>query len=82
MPTQNLLGNILEINIDKGTTDLEFSFMTKLQLPNLHQTVANMYPSINISSVTSSTSFELAYSHARVTQIKFNKQELVSLLGY
>ena len=29
-------------------------------------------------SVTTSTSFELTYSHARVTPIKFNKQELVS----
>ena len=33
-----------------------------------------------ISPVTASTSFELASSHARVTSIKFTKQESVSEL--
>ena len=42
--------------------------MTKPQLPDLQQTVAN----------TTLTSFEQESSHASVTSIKFTKQELVS----
>ena len=47
----------------------QFDFMTKLQLPNLHQTIVNTFLSINVSNsnnfnnlfttVTTSTSFEL-----------------------
>ena len=53
----------------------KFSFLTKPQLPNLQQIVAN---TILISNSYTSTSFELASSHARVTSIKFTKQEWVS----
>ena len=52
--------------------------MTKPQLPNLHQTIVNMFLSLNISYGNNITSFELASSHARVTSIKFTKQESVS----
>ena len=53
--------------------------MTKPQFPNLQQTLANMILIMNISnSITTSTSFELASSHAMVTSIKCTKQELVS----
>ena len=44
----------------------KFDFMTKLQLPNLHQTIVNTFLSINIS-----------YSNNRVTSIKLTKQEWV-----
>ena len=53
-------------------------FMTKLQLPNLHQTIVNTFLSSTSATVATSTSFELASSHARVTSIKFTKQQWVS----
>ena len=55
--------------------------LNKLQLPN-QQTVANMILSINISKSNNLniSSFELPSSHARVTSIKFTKQESVSEL--
>ena len=59
----------------------KFCFMTKLQHPNLHQTIVNTYLSINNSTsatVTTSTSFELATSHARVTSNKTTKEDGVS----
>ena len=58
----------------------KFKFMTKLQLPNLHKSVVNVFfsISINISNSNSINKFELASSHARVTSIKFTKQESVS----
>ena len=49
--------------------------MTKVNLPNLHQTVVGMFLIINFNNSTTSTSFELLSSHARVTLIKFAKQE-------
>ena len=49
----------------------EQKFMTKPQLPNLQQTVANMILGIDIGNNKTSSSFELASSHARVTSIKF-----------
>ena len=52
--------------------------MTKLQLPNLHKIFFNTILSINISNTNNLKSFELAYSHARVTSIKSTKQELIS----
>ena len=42
-------------------------FMTKLQLPNLHQTIVNTFLSSTSATVATSTSFELASSHNRVT---------------
>ena len=63
---------------------LRFGHKAKLlfnsQLPNLQQTVANTILSINISNTVllTSTRLELASSHARVTSIKFTKQESVS----
>ena len=53
-------------------------FMTKLQLPNLHQTIVNTFLSSTSATVATSTSFELGSSHNRVTSIKFTKQEWVS----
>ena len=57
-------------------SEQKFNFMTKRQLPN-QQIIANMVLSINISKVTTSlailtttTSFELASSHAKVTLVK------------
>ena len=52
--------------------------MTKPQLLNLQQTVANTIIIINISNGNNLNKFELSSSHARVTSIKFSKQELVS----
>ena len=60
-----------------GTTDsctvYPGSCMTDFQLPNLHR-----FSESTSTTVTTSTSFELASSHARVTSIKFTKQELGS----
>ena len=57
--------------------------MTKLQLPNLHKSVVNMFFSVSIISINISNSngikkFKLASSHARVTSIKCTKQDGVS----
>ena len=59
-------------------SEQKLNYMTKLRLPNLHQTVVDMFLIIKSTTVTTSTSFELPSSHARVTSIKFTKQELVS----
>jgi len=56
-------------------TEQKFSLMTKLWLPNLHLT---RFSALTSARVTTSTSFESASSHARVTSIKSTKQELVS----
>ena len=53
-------------------------FMTKLQLPNLHQTIVNTFLSSTSATVATSTSFELASLHARVASIKFTKRYGVS----
>ena len=52
--------------------------MTKVDLPNLYQTVVGMFLIINFNNSSTSTSFELLSSHTRVTLIKFTKQESVS----
>ena len=52
--------------------------MTKVDLPNLYQTVVGMFLIINFNNSSTSTSFELLSSHARVTLIKFARQEWVS----
>ena len=49
--------------------------MTKLQLPNLHQSIVNTFFRIASAAVTTTTSFELTFSHARVTSLKFTKQD-------
>ena len=54
--------------------------MTKPQLTNLEQTDANTILISNISNTNNLNKFELASSHARVTSIKFTKQQLVSEL--
>ena len=56
--------------------------MTKLQLPNLHQTIVNTFLSSTSATVATSTSFELGASHNRVTSINqsslLNRSESVS----
>ena len=52
--------------------------MTKVDLPNLYQTVVGKFLIINFNNSSTSTSFELLSSHTRVTLIKFAKQEWVS----
>ena len=59
-------------------SEQKFSFMTKPQLPNLQQTVANRILIININNSNNFNKFYLPSAHARVTSIKFNKQDLVS----
>ena len=54
--------------------------MTKLHIPNLHQTVFNTFLINNISNSNNLNKFELSSSHARVTLIKFTKQDGVSQL--
>ena len=49
--------------------------MTKLHLPNLHQTVVNTILIINMSNSNNLNKFELSSSHARLTLIKFTEQE-------
>ena len=52
--------------------------MTKPQHPNLQHTVANTILIININNSNNFKSYELPYSHARLTSIKFTKQQSVS----
>ena len=54
--------------------------MTKLHLPHLHQTVVNTFLIINMNNRNNLNKFELSSSQARVTSIKFTKQEGVSQL--
>ena len=56
----------------------KFGFMTKPQLPNLQQTVADTILIININNSNNLNKFSESSSHARVTSIKFTKQEWVS----
>ena len=58
----------------------KLKILPELQLQNLDQTLYSKSEQMSSTSatVTTSTSFELASSHARVTSIKFTKQELVS----
>ena len=51
--------------------------MTKVNLPNLHQTVVNIFLITNFNN-SNNISFELASSHTRVTSIKFTKRYGVS----
>ena len=59
-------------------SEQKLNYMTKLHLPNLHQTVVNTILIINMSNSNNLNKFELSSSHARVTSIKFTKQESVS----
>ena len=52
--------------------------MTKVDLPNLYQTVVGMLLIINFNNSSTSISLKLPSSHTRVTSIKFTKQEWVS----
>ena len=52
--------------------------MNNPQLPNLEQTVANTILIINISNSNNINKFELIPSHARVTSVRYTKQESVS----
>ena len=56
----------------------KFSFITKPQHPICNKLMPTGSSSSTSAIVTVSTSFELASSHARVTSIKFTKQEWVS----
>ena len=62
-------------------SEQKLNYMTKLHLPNLHQTVVNTILIINMSNSNNLNKFELSSSHARVTSIKFTKQQSVSELG-
>ena len=53
----------------------KLNFKTKLHLPNLHQTVINTFLIINMSNSNNLNKLEFSSSHARVTSIKFTKQE-------
>ena len=59
-------------------SEQKLNFMTKLHLPHLHQTVVNTFLIINMNNRNNLNKFELSSSHARVTSIKFTKQEWVS----
>ena len=72
------LDQILSSELRPSKSEQKFNFMTKLQLPNLHKSVVNMFFSINISNSNSINKFELASSHARITSIKSTKQDGVS----
>ena len=54
-------------------SEQKFNFLTKPQHRNLQQILP-----IRSATVTTSTSFELASSHARITSIKFTKRQWVS----
>ena len=56
----------------------KFDFITKLQLPNLHQTVINTFLCINFSNSNNLKKLGLTSSHARFTSIKSTRQEWVS----
>ena len=55
-------------------SEQKLNYMTKLHLPNLHQTVVNTILIINMSNSNNLNKFELSSSHARVTSIKFTKR--------
>ena len=59
-------------------SEQKLNFKTKLHFPNLHQTVVNTFLTINMSNSNNLNKFELSSSHARVTSIKFTKQQWVS----
>ena len=61
-------------------SEQKLNFMTKLHLPHLHQTVVNTFLIINMNNRNNLNKFELSSSQARVTSIKFTKQEWVSEL--
>ena len=54
-------------------------FMTKLQVPNLHQMSSTCF-SVTTSATVTTSSFELAFSTARVTPLKATKRHGVSHL--
>ena len=75
---------------EKNWPNSSFKILTKLFAQSLNKHLA-FWPNLGFqicnkllptrsssATVTTSTSFELASSHARVTSIKFTKQELVS----
>jgi len=73
---QNLASELQLQNLDQTSyskSEQNFTFLTKPQLPNLQQTVANTTTTVAIS-----TSFVLAPSQTRVLSIKSTKQQLVS----
>ena len=59
-------------------SEQKFSFGTKCQLSNFYKLLPTRSSASTWATVTNSTSFELASSHARVTSIKFTKQQWVS----
>ena len=52
-----------------------FRISTKIQLHNLYKLLPTRSSASTSATVRTSTSFELASSHVRVTSIKFTKQE-------
>ena len=86
--TQSLIKFYLQ-NLDQASTsksEPNISIWTKLKLqklvlwPNFSFQICNKllstsFPASTSATVTTSTSFELASSHARVTSIKFTKQQ-------
>ena len=54
-------------------TEQYLNFMTKVDLPNLYQTVVGMLLIINFNNSSTSISLKLPSSHTRVTSIKFTK---------
>ena len=67
-------GWVLFIEVTSLGLEQKLNYMTKLHLPNLHQTVVNTILVINMSNSNNLNKFELSSSHARVTSIKFTKQ--------
>ena len=71
-------------NLDQtlcSKSEQKFNFMTNLRFQICNKLLPTRSSSSTSATVTTSTSFELASSHARVTSIKFTKRELVSQLG-
>ena len=69
--SEHILQNLDQTLCSKS--EQRFSFMTKLQRPNLHKTVVNTFLNNNISNSNNFNEFKLASSHARVTSFKSNK---------
>ena len=85
--TKLQLQNLAWTSTSKSWTNLEtlsskseqkLNFMTKVHLPNCTKLLSIRFSSSTSTTVTTSTSFELPSSHARVTSIKFTKQESVN----
>ena len=72
-----------KISTELQLQNLSLDILNNLQRQNLYQTVANTHSMIILiiaksATQTTSTSFELASSHTRVTSIKSTKRQLVS----